>query len=73
MPNRKKGDLDRVIPVCQYSPGQILNRSIILILTSTVVSIEMDHTIIDAMVFNVVMDIADNSICLLPCVHCLIH
>uniref|UniRef100_A0A1X7VGM2 Uncharacterized protein n=1 Tax=Amphimedon queenslandica TaxID=400682 RepID=A0A1X7VGM2_AMPQE len=39
MPNGKKGDLDRFIPVCQYSLGQILNKSNILILTCKVVSI----------------------------------
>ena len=36
MPNRKKGDLDRVIPVCQYFPCQILNKSIIPVQLSAV-------------------------------------
>ena len=62
MPRNHEGESDRLVQSSEYAPPQVSYHDVVLILTPTVVRVEVDITLAEPMYFEEVVQHADDGI-----------
>ena len=71
--NHEKWEGDFAVFVCECTPGKVLYHTAVLILTRTVVSVQVNFLFAKTMVFQEVVELADYGVGSLTTVTCLIR
>ena len=72
MANNKKRQCNFCVPFCKGMPSKIVDRAVVLILTCTVVGMQVNFCLPETVVLEEIMELADNNIGTLAAISCLI-